>query len=108
MTIIKISSTENVKDKTIRLLKNEERSWVVGVDYFPHNTNHHKTVFPNQIMRVYFTVMAVTEEQAKARATAVYEDEFGETSQNICQQAVEDTDALTVFQNDAVIKKEYA
>ena len=41
-----------------------------------HTKEYHKTVFPNQTMRVYFTVMAVTEEAAKARATAIYEDEF--------------------------------
>ncbi len=107
MSKVTIETTENKIQKMKRYMQNKERKWIVGVDYFPHNTEHHKTVFPNQTMRVYFTVMAVTEEAAKARATAIYEDEFGETSSNICQQAIESTDALNVFDGDVAIKREF-
>ena len=98
---------KNTKTEVIRLLKNEEKKWVVGVDYYPNNTVHHSAVFGSQMMRVYFTVYAVTKEQAVARATAIYEDEFGEESKPICQQAVEETDALTVFNGDSVVRAEY-
>ena len=101
-------TTENEKQKTFRLLKGEEKKWIVGVDYYPNCTENFSMVFPSQQMRVYFTVMATTSQQAEARATAIYESEFGEESRPIAQSSIEDTTALTVYESDEIkLKKEF-
>jgi len=99
---------ENEKQKIIRLLKGEEKKWIVGVDYYPNCTDNFSMVFPKQHMRVYFTVLATTSQQAEARATAIYESEFGEESKPIAQSSVQDTTALTVYEADEIkLNKEY-
>ena len=88
-----MSDSDEKKD-LITILKGEKRTWLATIEYFPNNIGDYKEYLGNDTLQVVFKVKANTEEEAREKSIAIYENEFGIESKQIAQQNIEDTDAL--------------
>jgi len=91
---------EDEKKDLIKILSGKKRKWLVQVDYYAHNVKKYidDDNLDDSTFKIIFSVKANTEQEAKSIAAEIYENEFGEKNlNNIAQQNIEDTDALSVY-----------
>jgi hypothetical protein len=87
---------EDEKKDLISILKGEKRTWLATIQYFPNNLGDNKEYLKNDTLQVVFKVKANSEMQARKKSIEIFENEFGFESQQIAQQNIEDTDALSL------------